>query len=185
MYSCKTTATKCTKKVYCTCKVAFLLIRPIVFHRSLTLSSPLSITQFYILFEQTINIIESFAFSPGDWEIRKRICRTILVNSGLLFANYACACKKPLFLRTVFQILFRISHSNGKKEIQKQISRCLNPFSDFAFDYKSEIQTSQSNAPFVSQNNETTAILVYQTIPVGDEHFCHLKLSFVPINLHS
>ena len=29
------------------------------------------------------------------------------------------------------------------------------------------------------------AILVYQTIPVGDEHFCHLKLSFVPINWHS
>ena len=27
--------------------------------------SPLSITRFYILFEQTVNIIESFAFSPG------------------------------------------------------------------------------------------------------------------------
>ena len=27
------------------------------------------------------------------------------------------------------------------------------------------------------------AILVYRTIPVGDEHFCHLKLSFVSINL--
>ena len=54
------------KKVCCTCKVAFLLIRPIVvFHRSPALPSPLSITRFYILFEQTINIIESFAFSPG------------------------------------------------------------------------------------------------------------------------
>ena len=54
------------KKVYCTCKVAFLLIRPIVvFHRSPALPSPLSITRFYILFEQTINIIESFSFSPG------------------------------------------------------------------------------------------------------------------------
>ena len=33
---CKTTAKKCTKKVCCSCKVAFLLIRPIVvfFHRS-------------------------------------------------------------------------------------------------------------------------------------------------------
>ena len=52
--------------VCCTCKVAFLLIRPIVvFHRSPALPSPLSITRFYILFEQTINIIESFAFSPG------------------------------------------------------------------------------------------------------------------------
>ena len=54
------------KKVCCTCKVAILLIRPIVvFHRSPALPSPLSITRFYILFEQTINIIESFAFSPG------------------------------------------------------------------------------------------------------------------------
>ena len=25
--------------------------------------------------------------------IRKRICKTILMNSGLLFANYASACK--------------------------------------------------------------------------------------------
>ena len=30
LWSCKTTAKKCTKKVCCTCKVAFLLIRPIV-----------------------------------------------------------------------------------------------------------------------------------------------------------
>ena len=55
-------AKKCTKKECCTCKVAFLLIRPIVvFYRF----PPLSITRFYILFEQTINIIESFAFSSG------------------------------------------------------------------------------------------------------------------------
>ena len=50
------------KKVCCTCKVAFSLIRPIVvFHHSPTLPSLLSITRFYILFEQTINIIEIFA----------------------------------------------------------------------------------------------------------------------------
>ena len=53
------------KKVYCTCKVAFLLIRPIVVFSPFSLPSPLSITWFYILFEQTINIIESFAFSLG------------------------------------------------------------------------------------------------------------------------
>ena len=35
------------------------------FHRSPALPSPLNITRFYILFEQTLNIIESFAFSPG------------------------------------------------------------------------------------------------------------------------
>ena len=54
------------KKVCCTCKVPFLLIRPIVvFHHSPALPSPFSITQFYILFEQNINNMESFAFSPG------------------------------------------------------------------------------------------------------------------------
>ena len=49
--------------VCCTCKVAFLLIRPIVVF---SLRSPLfGRTRFYILFEQTINIIERFAFSAG------------------------------------------------------------------------------------------------------------------------
>ena len=54
------------QKGCCMCKVAFLIIRPIVvFQRSPALPSPLSITRFYILFEQTINIIKSFAFCPG------------------------------------------------------------------------------------------------------------------------
>ena len=47
-------------------KLLFLLTRPVVvFHRSPALPSSLSITLFYILFEQTIDIIESFSFSPG------------------------------------------------------------------------------------------------------------------------
>jgi len=54
------------KKCAARAKLLFLPIRPtVVFHRSLALPSPLSITRFYVLFEQTINIIESFAFSPG------------------------------------------------------------------------------------------------------------------------
>ena len=54
------------KKICRTCKIAFLLIIPVVvFHRSPVLLSPFTITQFYILFEQTINIIKSFALSPG------------------------------------------------------------------------------------------------------------------------
>ena len=57
---------KCTKKVCCMSKVAFLLIRPIVVFLLLSLSSPLfSKTRLYILFEQIINISESFAFSAG------------------------------------------------------------------------------------------------------------------------
>ena len=45
------------KKMCCTSKVAFLLIRPIVvFHRSPALPSQLSITRVYIFFEQTISM---------------------------------------------------------------------------------------------------------------------------------
>ena len=54
------------KKCAARAKLVFLLITPIVvLHLSQALHSSLSITRFYILYEQTINIIESFAFSPG------------------------------------------------------------------------------------------------------------------------
>ena len=55
--------------------------------------------------------------APRDWDwTRKRICKTILVNSGLPFANYACAFKSAVLLkRTVNQIQGLLS----------------NPFSDF------------------------------------------------------
>ena len=54
------------KKCAARAKLLFLLLRPVVvFHHSPALPSPLNITRFYILFEQTINSIESFAFSPG------------------------------------------------------------------------------------------------------------------------
>ena len=57
---------KMYKKLCGKCEVPFLLIRPVVaFHRSPALPSPLSITRLYILFEQTVNSIESFPFSPG------------------------------------------------------------------------------------------------------------------------
>ena len=53
------------KKCAARAKLLFLLIRPIAVFSPFSLPSPLSITRFYILFEQTINIIESFAFSPS------------------------------------------------------------------------------------------------------------------------
>ena len=54
------------KKCAARAKLLFLLITPIVvLDLSPALHSSLSITRFYILYEQTINIIESFAFSPG------------------------------------------------------------------------------------------------------------------------
>ena len=47
-------------------KLLFLLTRPIVVFSPFSLPLPLSITRFYILFEQTLNVIEGFVFSPGQ-----------------------------------------------------------------------------------------------------------------------
>ena len=44
--------------------------------------------------------ISLISFLSFDWEIGKRICKTILMNSSLLFATRAHAT--PLFIRTVF-----------------------------------------------------------------------------------
>ena len=47
-------------------KLLFCQLGPIVvFFLPFSLPSPLSITRFYILFEQTINSTEIFAFKPG------------------------------------------------------------------------------------------------------------------------
>ena len=56
---------KVQKKCAARVKLLFLLITPMIVFSPFSLPSPLSITRFYILFEQTKNIIESFAFSPG------------------------------------------------------------------------------------------------------------------------
>ena len=53
------------KKCAASAKLLFLLIRPIVVFSAFSLPSPLSIIRFYILFEQALIIIESFASSPG------------------------------------------------------------------------------------------------------------------------
>ena len=64
------------------------------------------------------------------------------MNSGLLFANHACACK-TVVLKNYFQILFRISKKkkkkNGKEGNPRTDISALKSVSDFAFDYKSEI----------------------------------------------
>ena len=91
---------------------------------------------------------------PFDWEIRKRICKAILVKIGVFFWLIMHARARPLFLRTVsFQILLRISQSKGKKEIQKQISQLWNPFSDFAFDCKSEVRILKSKSRFPNRTH--------------------------------
>ena len=72
------------KKVCCTCKVAFLLIRPIVvFHPSPALPSPLSITRFYILFEQTLDVIGALLLP-----LAKSIITSLLQYSGTPFYGH-------------------------------------------------------------------------------------------------
>ena len=46
-----------------------------------------------------------FPFYRSIGKSRKKICNTILVNSSLLFADYACACKTAV-LRDSFSIPF-------------------------------------------------------------------------------
>ena len=84
-----------------------------------------------------------FTFLSFDWEIRERICKTILVNSGVLFTNYACACKTAV-PKDSFSNPFR----TVKRKIQKQIFQRWNPFSGFAFDCKSEIRILKSKSRF-------------------------------------
>ena len=45
-------------------------------------------------------------------------------------------------------------------------------------------QISITTAISVFQNNETAAMLVLQTSPVGVDLFSHVNASYVPINVH-
>ena len=79
--------------------------------------------------------------------------------TAVFFLLITRARARPLFLRTVFQILFRISQSNGKKEIQKHISQRWNPFSDFAFDNKSEMRILNSKSRFPNRKHPAYELL--------------------------
>ena len=91
-----------------------------------------------------------FCRSIGESD-RKRICKTVLVNSGLLFTNYACACKtavpKDSFSNPFSDFPIELNRT-VKRKIQKQIFQHWNPFSDFTFDCKSEIQILKSKSRF-------------------------------------
>ena len=57
------------------------------------------------------------------------------LRTAVLRANASLTKRTPLFTRTVLQILFRISQSNGK-EIQNYPAVKSHAFSDFVFDRK-------------------------------------------------
>ena len=77
--------------------------------------------------------------------------------TAVFFLLIMRARARPLFLRTVFQILFRISQSNGKNENPKTDISALKSVFEFRVrlqirnpDFKIEIQISRSNAPSAS-----------------------------------
>ena len=78
----------------CTCKVAFLLIRPIVFFLPFSLPSPLSIIRFYILFEQTTKIIESIAFSLVKSIYYVTITAVLFVTENILTSRHLVGQRK-------------------------------------------------------------------------------------------
>ena len=77
--------------------------------------------------------------------------------TAVFFLLIMRARARPLFLSTAFQILFWISQSNGKNENPKTDisarSARLNPFSDFAFDCKSEIRILKSKSRFPNRTH--------------------------------
>ena len=73
---------------------------------------------------------------------------------------------RPLFLRTIFQILFRISKKkkNGKEGNPRTDISALKSVSDFAFDYKSEIR-------ILNVNNKYTFITLPWTLRIPRLYF--------------
>ena len=91
-----------------------------------------------------------FPYFPFDWEIQKLFPWTVVFFQLIMRAR-----ARPLSLRTVLKILPKISQKKKEgKDIQEKISQCWNPFSDMAFDFKSEIRIhiSQSNSTSVKSN---------------------------------
>ena len=80
--------------------------------------------------------LHGFPFYHSIGKSEKKICKTVLVNSGLFFLLIMRARARPLFLRTVFQILFRISQSNGKNENPKPDISALKSVFEFRVNFE-------------------------------------------------
>ena len=117
---------------------------------------------------------------PCDWEIQKRICKTILVKHGLLFAKYACACKTAV-LKDSFSNPFsdfpieRWKWKSKNRYLSVEIRfRIL----DFAFDCKSKIRILKSKSRFPNQTNACTLVPNVFRWHGKREFKCHFHLSF-------
>ena len=113
------------------------------------ISPPRNPSSGWIAIKKSKSGFHGFPFYRSNGKSEKRFAKPLLIMR---------AQARPLILRTVFQILFRISQSNGKKEIQKQISQRWNLFSDFVFDCRSEIRFFKSNPDFLIEHILTRVI---------------------------
>ena len=52
------------------------------------------------------------------------ICKTILMKSGLLFANYVSVCKTTVLKNCFSNPFFRFPKEKERKAIQELISQC-------------------------------------------------------------
>jgi len=89
-----------------------------------------------------------FLSLPLVWEIRKNGFAKLSREQWSFSAIIMSAPARPLFLRTFFQMLFRITKKKERKKIQEQISQRWNPLSDFAVNWKSETRISKSKSRF-------------------------------------
>ena len=128
------------QKIVCyTCKVAFLVIRPIVvFHLSPALPSPLSITRFHILFEQTIILSRASLLALAIsvyyyiYILVRGFCCLELAIKKKTSIDRCTACNKPLLSslcplspQKVFHIIFSIYcrfYSNIVLKVLKAVS---------------------------------------------------------------
>ena len=100
--------------------------------------------------------------SPFDWEIRQRIWKNFLKNRGLAQARIISKKKTAVHESSFANPFFGFPNRTVKRKSPNsgfgflhwnlpwgRTSRRWNTFSDFAFDCKSEIGNSQSNASLV------------------------------------
>ena len=82
------------------------------------ISPPRNPSSWWISINKFRSEFHRFSFLPFDWKIRKWLCKTILMNSGLLFGNCECACKTVVLKKC---LLNHVSHpppppkTKGKK----------------------------------------------------------------------
>ena len=68
------------------------------------ISPPRNPSSWWISINKFRSEFHRFSFLPFDWKIRKWLCKTILMNSGL-FGNCECACKTVVLKKCLLNLV--------------------------------------------------------------------------------